>query len=343
MGAVYRGYHKALDRVVAIKVLDGLASDPHGAERFQREARAIAHLRHPNILAVFDFGEASGVPYMVVEYMPGGSLAAALATGPALSMPAAITLLRGVAAGLDYAHAAGVVHRDVKPANVLLSSERVPVLGDFGLARLRVDTSLTGTGLVLGSPAYMAPEQAKGLEVGPAADRYSFAVMAYQMLTGELPFNADQPLEVLYMHVNSEPLLPSAVRLGLPQALDAVLLRGLAKESSERWGSCTGLVDRIAQSLGSSSPVDVALTLVLPRSLPSGGPVGMPTTQKIEAVAENGAASPTSESNLAAISGAMPPGRNLRLMEWVIVGSIAALVAVLSLLLNHPPTATGGT
>jgi serine/threonine protein kinase len=343
MGAVYRAYHAALDRVVAIKVLDSLASDLHGAERFQREARAIAHLRHPNILAVFDFGEASGVPYMVVEYMPGGSLAAVLATGPAPSMAVKITLLRGVAAGLDYAHAAGVVHRDVKPANVLLSAEGIPVLGDFGLARLRVDTSLTGTGLVLGSPAYMAPEQAKGLEVGPAADRYSFAVMAYQVLTGELPFNAAQPLEVLYMHVNSQPLLPSAVRPGLPRALDAVLLRGLAKESSERWGSCTALVDRIAQSLGSSSPVDVALTLVLPRPLASGGPEAMPVTERVEAVAGNGASSPTGESRAAAISGAMPSVRNLRLMEWMIVASIAALVAVLSLLLNHPPTATGGT
>jgi len=342
MGTVYRGYHKALDRVVAIKVLDALASDLHGAERFQREARAIAHLRHPNILAVFDFGEVSGVPYMVVEYMPGGSLAAALAAGPALSTLAVITLLRGVAAGLDHAHAAGVVHRDVKPANVLLSSDRVPVLGDFGLARLRIDTSLTGTGLIVGSPAYMAPEQAKGLEVGPAADRYSFAVMAYQMLTGELPFNADQPLEVLYMHVNSQPFLPSAVRLGLPQALDTVLLRGLAKESSERWGSCTALVDRIAESLGSSSIGDIALTLVLPRPLPSSRTVATPATQKIEAVAGNGAASPAGESRVAEASGAMPAGRNLRLMEWVIVASIAALVAVLSLLLNHPPTAAGG-
>src|SRR3954470_11620123 len=141
MGLVYRAYHAQLERVGAIKILQAMSPDPNTVARFRHEAQAIAKLRHPNLVDVYDFGEFQGTPYMIVEYIPGGSLANRMGAGP-LDGPTALMYLRGIAAGLDYAHGHGVVHRDVKPANVLLTSDDVPVLADFGLAKLLEGTSL---------------------------------------------------------------------------------------------------------------------------------------------------------------------------------------------------------
>src|SRR5690242_17144195 len=169
MGVVYRAYHAQLERTGAVKVLQAMTPDADTAARFRHEAQAIARMRHPNIVDVYDFGEFEGTPYMIVEYVPGGSLAGRMAQGR-LDRATALKYLRGIAAGLDYAHAHGVVHRDVKPANVLLTADDSPVLADFGLAKLLQGSSLKSmTGVTTGTPAYMAPEQVTGSSVGPAS------------------------------------------------------------------------------------------------------------------------------------------------------------------------------
>src|ERR1700730_3822539 len=209
MGLVYRAYHVQLARTGAVKVMQGTSPDQDSIARFRREAQAIAQMRHPNILNVYDFGEYQGTPYMIVEYVPGGSLSGRLSKGQ-LDAPATLKYLRGIAAGLDYAHSRGIVHRDVKPAKVLLESDDTPVIADFGLAKLMQGSSLKSmTGVTTGTPAYMAPEQVTGSQVGPAADRYALASIAYEMLTGVIPFDGVGLMELLYAHVHREPVPPS--------------------------------------------------------------------------------------------------------------------------------------
>jgi len=264
MGLVYRAYHVQLERTGAVKVLQAIAPDPDTTARFRHEAQAIAQLRHPNILNVYDFGEYQGTPYMIVEYVPGGSLANKLSDG-VLDQQAALKYLRGIASGLDYAHEHGIVHRDVKPANVLLEKDNTPVLADFGLAKLLQGSSLKSmTGVTTGTPAYMAPEQVAGSKVGPAADRYSLATIAYEMLTGVIPFDGDGLLELLYAQVHREPVPPSERNSSLPPRVDAVIMRGLAKDPAARWQTATEFVDALAAALTHGAPAPtVARTMVM--------------------------------------------------------------------------------
>ncbi|MDQ6722406.1 MAG: serine/threonine protein kinase [Candidatus Dormibacteraeota bacterium] len=249
MGTVYRAYHAQLERTGAVKVMQALSPDQDSIARFRHEAQAIARMRHPNILNVFDFGDYQGTPYMIVEYVPGGSLAGRLSQG-LLDRAAALKFLRGIAAGLDYAHSQGVVHRDVKPANVLLERDETPVLADFGLAKLLQGSSVKSmTGVTTGTPAYMAPEQVTGDQVGPAADRYSLATIAYEMLTGSIPFEGEGVLELLYAHVHRDPVRPSSLKPELNESVDAVVMRGLAKDPRARWGSCEAFVAALTAAL----------------------------------------------------------------------------------------------
>ena len=276
MGVVFRAYHDGLARMGAVKVLQVLAPDPDAGARFRREARAIAQMRHPNILNVFDFGEYEGVPYMIIEFVPGGSLQERLRHGPALRHETAIKMLRGIGAGLDYAHGLGVVHRDVKPANVLLGKDENPILADFGLAKLLAAASVkTMSGATTGTPAYMAPEQVVGGSIGPAADRYALATMAYEMLTGTVPFEGDSVLELLYAHVHRQPPPASSRRKELGPAVDAVLARGLSKDPEKRWETSAALVDALVTALepavptataASNGPLPVAATMAMPRA-----------------------------------------------------------------------------
>ena len=268
MGVVYRAYHAQLERVGAVKVLQGLAPDGDSVARFRREAQAIAHMRHPNIVNVFDFGEFEGTPYMIVEYVEGGSLSTVVKDGP-LDRKAMLDYLRGIAAALDYAHSRGIVHRDVKPANVLLGAQNTPILADFGLAKLLESSSIKSlTGVTTGTPAYMAPEQVTGSHVGPAADRYSLAVMAYEMLTGFLPFDQGGVLEVLYAQVHREPDPPSTRSARLGSQVDAVVMRGLAKDPNARWDSCASFVDALDAALNSRNKPVPERTIVFAPPVP---------------------------------------------------------------------------
>ncbi len=262
MGRVYRAYHAQLERTGAVKVLQSIAPDPDTTARFRHEAQAIAQMRHPNILNVFDFGEFDGTPYMIVEFVPGGSLADRLGQGQ-LETAAALKYLKGIASGLDYAHSKGVVHRDVKPANVLLESDDTPVIADFGLAKLLQGSSLKSmTGVTTGTPAYMAPEQVTGSKVGPAADRYSLATIAYEMLTGVIPFDGEGLMELLYAQVHREPPPPSSRNSALNPRVDAVIMRGLSKDPAARWETCTAFVDALGAALMRPAP-EAARTVVM--------------------------------------------------------------------------------
>jgi serine/threonine-protein kinase len=206
-----------------------------------------------------------GTPYMVVEFVLGGSLANRLENGP-IDREGAIAFLRGIGDALDYAHSLGIVHRDVKPANVLLGPDDTPILADFGLAKLLESSSIKSmTGMTTGTPAYMAPEQVVGSEVGPAADRYSLATIAYELLTGAYPFDGEGVMEMLYAHVHREAPAPSSRNPELGPAVDAVILRGLAKDPSERWPTCDEFVSALARALNvlaSPAPVDETIPLV---------------------------------------------------------------------------------
>ncbi|HEV2027392.1 MAG TPA: serine/threonine-protein kinase [Candidatus Dormibacteraeota bacterium] len=274
MGLVYRAYHVQLERTGAVKVLQGIAPDPVTTSRFRHEAQAIAQMRHPNILNVYDFGEHEGMPYMIVEYVPGGSLANRLGQGP-LDPGAALRYLRGIGAGLDYAHGLGIVHRDVKPANILLEKDDTPVLADFGLVKLMQGTSLRSmTGVTTGTPAYMAPEQVTGKDVGPAADRYSLASIAYEMLTGVIPFDGEGLIELLYAQVHRDSPLPSSRNASLSPAVDAVIMRGLAKDPAARWVTCIAFVDALAAAL--ATKVEPAMAQTMGRTMVL-APVAAPT------------------------------------------------------------------
>jgi len=266
MAKVYKGYQPLLDRYVAIKVLaPHFATDEEFRARFQREAAAIARLRHNNIVQVYDFGIEGPVHYMVMEYIAGDTLKmrirTARARGERLSPWEILTVLRGVASALDYAHEREIIHRDVKPANIMLRVEDgdsqngfTPVLTDFGVAKIMEGVQFTGTGMTIGTPDYMAPEQGSGGSVTESADLYSLGVVLYEMLSGELPFTADTPVAVLLKHISDKPPSIHLRVPDLPGELDRVLEQALAKKAEGRYGSGAALVHAVEQAWGSTQP-----------------------------------------------------------------------------------------
>jgi putative two-component system response regulator len=267
MAAVYRAYHPGLDRYVAIKVLpDFFADDPNYRERFQQEARSVARLKHPNILEVYDFGYEEGLAYLVLELIEGGTLADRV--GKPMDLREVIAILEPLAAALDHAHAHGILHRDIKPSNILLHKDGTPVLADFGLAKLLGSLRrLTSSGTVMGTPEYMSPEQAGDDPMGPSSDRYSLAVVAYEMLTGRVPFQADTPAAVLLSHVTKAMPATRELRGELSAHIEDVLRRALAKAPEDRYQSAAEFVTALKPAAWPSRPSDE--------------PTAMPTTRRL--------------------------------------------------------------
>jgi tRNA A-37 threonylcarbamoyl transferase component Bud32 len=258
MAEVYKGYHPMLDRYVAIKVLLAhLVNDSAFAERFQREAAAVARLRHHHIVQVHDFGIHDGVTYMVMEFIQGQTLKERLTAlrlkSERLSASEVLALTNELASALDHAHANGLVHRDVKPANILLREGATDgaeaILTDFGIAKILEGVQFTETGLSMGTPDYMSPEQAAGDVITPQTDVYALGIVTFEMLTNQLPFRADTPAAVLLKHINTDPPSPRTIDPSVPAALDAVLFRALAKRARDRWSSAGEFARALGQVL----------------------------------------------------------------------------------------------
>ena len=250
MGEVYRAYDTRRERMVALKVLrTDVAADPSFQARFRRESRIAARLQEPHVIPVHDYGDIGGVLYIDMRLVEGPSLREQVRVTGVLPPARAIAIIAQVAAALDAAHAVGLVHRDIKPENVLLTSEDFAYLVDFGIAYGGGEATVTKTGLVIGSCAYMSPERLNGTPGGPPSDVYSLTCLLFECLTGRAPFEADDIRQVMSAHMFATPPRPSAERHGISPAFDDVVARGMAKDPAGRYGSAGALARAAAAAL----------------------------------------------------------------------------------------------
>src|SRR5688572_17606629 len=236
MAVVYKGVERALERIVAIKVVPPESANAgQAAERFRREARLAASLDHPNIIPVYRVGQAGPLHYMAMKFVEGRAVDAIIESQGALPLPVAIAILRYSAAGLAFAHEKKIVHRDIKGANILVDKDGRVMVSDFGIARALEEVSLTASGMVIGTPYYMSPEQCGGQKISPQSDQYSLGVMGFQMLTGEVPFNADSMVGVIQHHYMTPVPDIRAVRNDVPQELLDIIYCSLNKAPEDRF------------------------------------------------------------------------------------------------------------
>jgi serine/threonine protein kinase len=244
MATVFKAYHASLDRYVAIKALHpAFNQDPNFEARFQREARVVAKLEHPHIVPVYDYAEHEKRPYLVMKFIEGNTLKARLDKGPLASEDIA-RIVDAVGSALSYAHRQGILHRDIKPSNVLVAKDGQMYLADFGLARMaQSGESTLSSDMIMGTPQYISPEQAMGIkELDERTDLYSFGVMLYEMVVGKVPFNADTPFSVIHDHIYSPLPLPHTVNPDVPESVERVLLKALAKERDARYKNVAQMV-----------------------------------------------------------------------------------------------------
>jgi S1-C subfamily serine protease/tRNA A-37 threonylcarbamoyl transferase component Bud32 len=255
MSTIYLAHQKSVKREVAVKVLSGaLLGDPTFMERFNREVETTARLQHPHIIPIYDFGETNGQPYIVMAYLSGGALAELIGFGP-LELDTSARLVRQVAQALDFAHGHGVIHRDVKPANILLDSQQNAILTDFGVAHVIAATEQLTRDDILGTPSYLAPELLSDHnKVTPAVDIYALGITLYHMLSGNLPFTGDTPVQLMWSHVNDPVPLITASRAELPVGVDAVLQKALAKAPTARYASASDLAADLDAVIAGHSP-----------------------------------------------------------------------------------------
>src|SRR5919205_629048 len=287
MANVYLAEDQELGRRVAIKILDDRhAADEQFVERFRREAKNAAGLSHPNIVSIYDRGEAEGTYYIAMEYLDGRSLKELiLSRGPA-PVHVAIDYARQILGALRFSHRHGIVHRDIKPHNVLVDGEGRLKVTDFGIARAGT-SQMTEAGSIIGTAQYLSPEQARGSPVDQTSDLYSVGVVLYEMLTGQVPFTGDTPLEIAMKHLSSTPEPPSAKRSEIPRELDLVVLRALAKDPADRYQSADEMdadLARVARGAGVSPATEEAATAIISRPPPTAVTAITPPRAAAEAV-----------------------------------------------------------
>ena len=251
MGIVYKARHRRLNRLVALKMIRGAYADEIQIARFKIEAEAVASLRHPNILQIYDIGEHNGSPYVALELLEGGSLIDRL-MGTVLPPKQAAEWMVPLVLAMDAAHQAGIVHRDLKSANILFSADGIPKITDFGLAkRLEADEGQTHTGQIMGTPSYMAPEQARGDTklAGPPADIYALGAMLYEMLTGRPPFKGVSAMDTVKQVLEQEPVSPSRVQYHVPRDLETICMKCLQKEPRKRYATAKEMADDLNRYL----------------------------------------------------------------------------------------------
>lgn len=341
MGAVYLAYQRTLERQVAVKILNvTLITDPDYVARFYREAKTSAALEHPHIVPIYDYATQDGISYVVMRILTGGSLAERLAYSlshrhPLPTLTETAVIVRQLASALDYAHSRGVIHRDVKTNNVMFDEQGTSFLVDFGIAKLMHATSaLTGTGMTVGTPSYMAPEQWRGDDVQPAADQYSLAVLTYHALTGRMPFEAETPYALMHKHLNEEPTPLTVFRNDLPDSVRAVLNQALSKDPSKRYSSVSAFAEAFQQVANSStegsSPSRFFVTPLPKRQfLPD-----LPTISDQGVTPERPVTTPTRDATEVIKD---PPVRGGLSIGWLLAGVLMALLIGLVALFTFDP------
>ena len=283
MATVYKAYHAALDRYVAIKALHpAFGEDQSFLTRFQREARLIAKLEHPNIIPVYDYAEHEGRPYLVMKFIEGDTLKARLSEGP-LSSSEIEKIVESVGSALGYAHKQGILHRDIKPSNVLVANDGQLYLADFGLARIaQSGESTLSSDMIMGTPQYISPEQAMGKkDLDEGTDIYSFGVMIYEMVVGQVPFNADTPFSIIHDHIYSPLPLPRSINANVPESVERVLLKALAKERADRYPDVGSLVNAFKEAWASAGiPMQGTAITMRPTQLTAAAPAAKTVAAK---------------------------------------------------------------
>jgi len=333
MATVYKAYQASLDRYVAVKILPPyFAHEPGFAQRFEREARAVARLNHPNILPIYDFGQEDDLSYIVIKYVEAGTLKD-LISGP---MPLDLTaeIIRQIASALDHAHQRGILHRDVKPSNVLLDDEHWVLLADFGLAKMvEGSVALTGSGVGVGTPAYMAPEQGRGDSVDNRADIYSLGIILYEMLTGCVPFQAETPMAVVVKHITDPLPLPRSLHPQIPDAVERIVLKALAKDPEDRFVTACAMADALDAAVAPvptfASGVDDLLAPAVPAE--AAFLSEMSTTPEVGATVPEATSLPTSQPPVPeaapqkSTTVAAPVKRRF---PWPVVGAVIGVIAL---------------
>lgn len=282
MAEVYLAHDDVLDRDVALKVLSSrYADDEEFVERFRREAQSAAALSHPNIVSIYDRGQSEdGTYYIAMEYLPGGTLKDRIVKRGALPARTAAAVALQIAEALQAAHRSGVVHRDIKPHNILITDDGDIKVTDFGIARAASSSTMTRTGSILGTAHYLSPEQAMGEPVGPASDLYSLGVVLYEMLTGELPYDAETPIGIAMKHVNGHLREPIEVDPSIPVGINAITMRLLARNPEDRYQDTAELIEdlgRVSEGFEPSGETTRRMTRRMTRPLPAGASRTVPT------------------------------------------------------------------